>query len=266
MRKGNSLMRLDFLPLIVVLAWTTPAAAQEECPNRYRESGERACHTSVLTLTRPAGALEVDGRQNGGVEVVGTDRRDIRLKARIEAHARTEDRAEAIAAAVRIHSEDGRVFATGPETGNREWWSVNFELEVPSRMDLTLQAHNGGLTVEGVTGTLRLTTRNGGIHLTSVNGDVVAETGNGGVNVRLDGDAWEGKGLDATTTNGGVEVVVPRDYSAHLVTGTTNGGIDIDFPITVQGRIGRRISADLGRGGATIRVMTTNGGVAVRRR
>lgn len=266
MRKGNSLMRLDLLPLIAALVWAAPMAAQEACQNRYRDSGERACRTSELTLTRPAGALEVDGRVNGGVEVVGTARRDIRVKARIEAHARTEDRAEAIAEAVRIHSEDGRVFATGPDTGNREWWSVSFELEVPARMDLNLLAHNGGLTVEGVTGTLRLTTRNGGIHLASVNGDVVAETGNGGVNVRLDGEAWEGKGLDVTTTNGGVEVVIPRDYSAHLVTGTTNGGIDIDFPVTMQGRIGRRISTDLGRGGATVRVMTTNGGVAIRRR
>jgi DUF4097 and DUF4098 domain-containing protein YvlB len=108
-------------------------------------------------------------------------------------------------------------------------------------------------------------TQNGGIHLDAVNGDVVAETMNGGLHVALDGDRWEGKGLDATTTNGGVRVSVPRDYSAHLETGTVNGGVDIDFPVTVQGRIGRRISTDLGRGGATIRVMTQNGGVVIKR-
>jgi len=94
---------------------------------------------------------------------------------------------------------------------------------------------------------------------------VVAETTNGGINVALEGDRWEGKGLDATTMNGGVHLTVPNSYSAHLETSTVNGGIEIDFPVTVQGRIGRRISADLGKGGPTVRVTTTNGGVTIRR-
>ena len=101
---------------------------------------------------------------------------------------------------------------------------------------------NGGLSVSDVTGVLRLETTNGGIHLEAVGGDVVAETTNGGMNVLLDGDRWEGKGLEAITTNGGVRVRVPEGYSARLETGTTNGGIDIDFPVVVQGRIGRRVT------------------------
>ena len=58
--------------------------------------------------------------------------------------------------------------------------------------------------------------------------------------------------------------VVDRSGNGH--TGTVNGGVDIDFPVTVQGKIGRRITTDLGRGGATIRLMTTNGGVDIRNR
>ncbi|HLB54036.1 MAG TPA: hypothetical protein VJK71_02925 [Gemmatimonadales bacterium] len=59
---------------------------------------------------------------------------------------------------------------------------------------------------------------------------------------------------------------MPSGYSAHLETGTRNGGLAIDSPVTIQGRIGKRITTDLGRGGATIRLMTTNGGVNIRRR
>ena len=40
-----------------------------------------------------------------------------------------------------------------------------------------------------------------------------------------------------------------------------NGGLNIDFPVTVHGRVDRQISADLGSGGAPIRVRTHNGGV-----
>jgi hypothetical protein len=38
----------------------------------------------------------------------------------------------------------------------------------------------------------------------------------------------------------------------------------IDFPITVQGLIGKRIQTRLGTGGPTVRVVTTNGGVRVK--
>ena len=75
-----------------------------------------------------------------------------------------------------------------------------------------------------------------------------------------------GAGLDAETKNGGVTLAVPSDYSARLETGTTNGGLDIDFPVTVQGRVTKRLSVTLGDGGPPIRAITTNGGVHIERR
>ena len=66
-------------------------------------------------------------------------------------------------------------------------------------------------------------------------GDVRAHAQNGGLNVRLTGTHWEGAGLDAETQNGGVRLVVPEGYSARLTTGTVNGGMRTDIPITVSG-------------------------------
>jgi DUF4097 and DUF4098 domain-containing protein YvlB len=83
--------------------------------------------------------------------------------------------------------------------------------------------------------------------------------------VTLAGTRWDGEGLDVETTNGGIDVTVPEGYSARFETGTVNGGIDIDFPVTVQGRVGRRMTTTLGDGGPTIRAVTTNGGVKIRR-
>ena len=258
----------------LLLLAATPALAQRrssseawsrDCDRRGDRDSERFCMTSESTMASPAGTLVVDGRRNGGISVFGSSRRDVLITARIQASARSEARAEEIARAIRIRTVDGRIFAEGPETGSREWWSVNFEVDVPARSDLDLRAANGGIEVVDVRGVLRLETTNGGIHLEGVGGDVVAETTNGGMDVRLVGERWEGKGLEAITSNGGVRVRIPDGYSAHLETGTVNGGIDIDFPVTVRGRIGRQVSTDLGQGGATIRVMTTNGGVVIRR-
>ena len=226
---------------------------------------ERVCNLTETTIATPGGTLFIDGRVNGGITIFGSNRRDILVRAKVSANARSRERAEALAGEVKIHTEGGRIYADGPDTRSREWWSVEFEVEVPSRVDLDLRANNGGIAVADVTGTLRMETMNGGIHLESVNGDVVAETTNGGLHVDLDGDGWVGKGLDAVTTNGGVHLQLSRGYSAHLETGTMNGGVDIDFPVRVQGKIGRRITTDLGKGGPTIRVITTNGGVNIRR-
>ena len=80
------------------------------------------------------------------------------------------------------------------------------------------------------------------------------------------GHVWEGSGMDMRTTNGGVALQIPEDYNAHLETGTVNGGMRLGFPVTVQGRIDRELSVDLGRGGQTVRAVTTNGGVRVEQR
>lgn len=83
--------------------------------------------------------------------------------------------------------------------------------------------------------------------------------------MELAGNAWEGEGLDVETRNGGVKLEIPENYSAELETGTVNGRIRVDFPVTAQGRIDQEIRAILGSGGAPVRVRTTNGGVKVTR-
>jgi hypothetical protein len=158
---------------------------------------------------------------------------------------------------------DGRLAATGPDTGRDEHWGVSWDIMVPEEMDLDIETMNGAIAVAGVSGRMDVRAVNGGVHLTEVGGDVSGRTTNGGVHVELDGRRWDGRGLDVETTNGGVTLSVPSDYSARLETGTVNGGIHIDFPVTVQGRVGRRLEATLGDGGPPVRVVTTNGGVRI---
>jgi len=94
-------------------------------------------------------------------------------------------------------------------------------------------------------------------------GEVHGRTTNGGLTVELAGDRWDGSGMDVTTTNGGVKLDVPSNYSAHFETATVNGGMKVDFPVTVQGRLTKEMSFDVGQGGQTIKVTTTNGGVKI---
>ena len=226
-------------------------------------------HCEVRDFNLPAGALNVDAGQNGGILVEGWDRNEVRVRAIVRGSARESDaRARELAGQVRVEAGSGRVYATGPERARRENWSVSYRINVPRKNDLDLNASNGGITITGVSGNLRFDTTNGGVKLTDVGGLVRGSTRNGGVNVQLSGNRWDGDGLDVETSNGGVTVSIPEGYNAEFETRTVNGGLRINFPITVQGELtGRRgITTTLGSGGPPVRVGTTNGGVTVNRR
>ena len=230
-------------------------------------NNRRARHCEVREASLAAGArLHVDSRPNGGIEVKGWDRGEARLSVRITALADTAEEARAIASQVRVVT-DGAIRATGPESrdGDRQWYA-SFRLDLPRDADFDLQADNGGLHLEGVNGHARLSTVNGGIHLDGVGGKVEGSTSNGGLHVNLSGSEWQGEGLDVRTTNGGVHLEIPEGYNARLETSTVNGGVHSDLPVSGgrgRHRSGGRIETDLGRGGATLRLTTTNGGLHV---
>lgn len=223
----------------------------------------RVCETRDLTVPA-SGRLSVDADVNGSIRVTGEDRRDVQVRAVVHAWAASEAEAERIASEVVVRS-DGGLRAEGPDQAGRAGWSVSYEVVAPREIDLTLKTHNGGIAVTDVRGDLALEALNGGISLDGVAGNVRGRTTNGGVTARLTGDRWDGAGLDLETTNGGVRLRVPEDYSARLETRTVNGGIDMDFPVTVRGRIGREIATTLGSGGPLVRAATTNGQVRVSR-
>jgi hypothetical protein len=225
-------------------------------------------HCEVRDSTLPAGPLNVDAGQNGGISVEGWDRNEIRVRAVVQGSARSEARAREIAGQVQVQAGGGRVYATGPDNDRREWWSVSYRINVPHKSDLDLRASNGGITIVAVTGNMRFDTTNGGVKLQDIGGRVNGETRNGGLDVRLNGSRWDGEGLDVETSNGGVTVAIPDGYNAEFETRTVNGGLRIDFPITVQGELTSRrgISTTLGSGGPLVRARTTNGGVKIIRR
>jgi DUF4097 and DUF4098 domain-containing protein YvlB len=233
---------------------------------RHWGDRDREQYCDVREQTIPARSqLRVDGRENGGIEVIGSDRSDILVISKIQAQASSESDAKDIANNIKIDVGD-EIRADGPTTRWRSSWSVSYEIHVPRKINLDLSATNGGISIENVDGRLEFETTNGGVSLAGVAGDVRGSTSNGGVDVELTGERWSGAGLDVSTTNGGVEVAIPSNYNARLETGTVNGGMDIGFPVTIQGRINRRLTTQLGSGGPLVRVTTTNGGVVLRRR
>jgi hypothetical protein len=268
-RSHSYLVALGLLALA-----STPALAQrgrfrdhdDDC-NRRQDRMETVCDERDFGW-RGGGPVSVDAGPNGGVTVVGWDRDSVDVMITVHARARTVEEARDLIAEVRVERSGGTLRATGPASRSRASWWVRYDLYVPRRTDLTLETINGPVSVEDVSGVMRLDTENGPITLANIGGDVRARLDNGPLTVTLEGTEWSGEGLDASTTNGPVTLRVPEGYNAQLETGTVNGPMSLGFPITVQGRFGaghQRIQTTLGRGGRPIRVVTTNGPAIIAR-
>jgi DUF4097 and DUF4098 domain-containing protein YvlB len=214
----------------------------------------------------PSGApIAIDGRQNGGVSVKGWDQNQVLVRARVRTGAPTEAEAEALAKQISIETSGAKIHASGPDSRRDYNWEVSYEVFVPRRADLSVETTNGGIAIAEVNGRIDFTALNGGVVLKRVGGAVHGSTTNGGLVIELGGDRWDGDSLDVSTTNGGIVMSVPENYSAQLQTGTVNGSVSVDFPVTIQGRVTKQIALNLGSGGAMVKAMTTNGGVHLKR-
>jgi len=272
-----------FALMLAVFGCTVAVVAQDKSEKKLekKSDGSMQCrdsrdgdrlfsHCEIKEQTLPAsGAITVDGKQNGGISIKGWERGEILVRAKVESRAPTQAEADQLAQQVRIETAALNIHAEGTESRDDYQWYVSYEIFVPRRSNLSLTAHNGGISIADVSGKIDFRTTNGGVSLKRVGGAVTGNTTNGGVHVELAGASWEGEALNVTTTNGGVNIVLPANYSAHLETGTTNGNVSSDFqlnvPLTERGRLPKDISVDLGSGGPTIRAMTTNGGVRLGR-
>jgi DUF4097 and DUF4098 domain-containing protein YvlB len=268
-------LRFALLSFVMVGFTTGIVATQKKSESamqcrEYRENDRLSSHCEINEQTLPAGgAITVDGKTNGGISVKGWERNEILVRSKIETRAPTQAEADQLAQQVRIDTAALNIRAEGPAPREDYQWYVSYEIFVPRKSDLSLQAHNGGISITDVNGRIDFKTTNGGVNLVRVGGHVSGNTTNGGVNVVLSGARWDGEELNVKTTNGGVNLLMPDNYSAHLETGTVNGNVSFSFPVNVflteRGRMPKDVSVDLGAGGPTVRAMTTNGGVRVGR-
>lgn len=247
---------------------TSPAMT---CDQRHQGDRDYPRICDIKEMRIPATQrLEIDPGANGGITVRGWNRNEVWVRARIDAYAKAgEAQARDLASQVRIETSGGRIAAAGNKRDQDAWWSVSLEIFAPHRIDVDAKTNNGGVTLQDLEGRLTFATSNGGVNLARLAGDVKGRTSNGGVNVDLMGERWQGAGLDVTTTNGGVTLLMPANYSADFQAGTQNGSFTSDFGTTERGtgwRARKQLEQILGNGGPPVRVKTTNGGVRLKKK
>ncbi len=256
---------------IVLFAIALPLCAQNPEPtlscndNNHSDNKYRECQMKESTIAA-SGRVSIDSGTNGGVQVKGWSKSEVLVRTRVETWAPTESDAKGMQGQVNIQTAGGQIRASAPDFGRDRGYSVSFEVFVPQRTDVSAKAHNGGISIQDVRGRIDFDTTNGGVKLARLGGAVKGKTVNGGVNIELTGSSWDGEELDVATTNGGVSLNAPANYSARLETSTVNGGFRSELDGTVRGNVGgKNMSMTLGSGGPLIKVTTVNGGIHIKK-
>ena len=156
------------------------------------------------------------------------------------------------------------------DSGNwSSWWhgnraKINFDAQVPRGVRLDAKTTNGRVHCLNLDSVVQAATTNGDVEV-STSEWASARTTNGGVRVSMGNAKWSGE-LELKTTNGSVDVTLPASAEFQVHAATTNGGIQTDFPITVQGRFGpKSLSGTVGAGGRELNVATTNGAIELKK-
>ncbi len=253
-----------------------------------RATGCAAVHVTIdgrsavkeeVTLSVPGGTpLHLHAPGSGGIRVQGSDGRDFEITA-CKA-ARTAD----ALAAISVSASGGKVSASGadddamvfffvraPRGSTLDLAAVNGPMSLHEVVgNVTLSVANGPLTLRGVAGTVHASAQNGPVSIRDSAGDVKVEVVNGPLTARLSGSGWEGKGLDASTVNGPLTVLVAEGYGSSV---RVSGSPHVPFRCRAAACRDARRSWDdeaedrfveLGSGDPVVRLSTVNGPVAVK--
>ncbi len=239
------------------------------------------------TRSLPNQPLTITGEHNGGIQVTTWDHPEFSLKLCKQAAADSESEARTILRETKIAVGGSTVSISAPESDEHHSLGTLLMVKAPRNATLNLSVHNGGVSLNGFTGTAEAHARNGGISFKKSNGKLTAEAQNGGVsitdcggeitaNVQNGGlsislpEHWEGKGLEANTRNGGLVVAVPRNFGGGLeIVGSEHTPIVCKDSICDQAERtwdnGHRMLR-LGGANPQIHASTVNGGIVVKER
>ncbi len=148
------------------------------------------------------------------------------------------------------------------QTGGRNY-VVNYRVEVPADIEVTVVNINGNIDITSVGPDLAIANINGNITLEEIVGDVTAGLVNGNITAEVTLPA--AGTIDMATVNGNVTLEVPESTSAAFLATLTNGTISLsglDFQETESSAT--LLRGTIGGGDGDITLATVNGNIQVR--
>lgn len=267
-----------------VIAALAAVALVGSCVYTYRlvvEDPTRTWDAAKLT------ALEAV-TTNGSIELEADFGASVRLDVTRVCYGRTRADAENYIDRIEVTDtiDSGRlkVEADMPASGGRNY-GASFDGLVPADLDLDLHTSNGRVEVEDLKAEVRVRTSNGAVVLNDTEGRADLRTSNGAITLRthhgpvqvgnsngaVSADIAElstGEDVQLKTSNGNIELRLPKEVSARFDATTSNGNVTVSGFSKVQYNINEPThkKGTLGSGASEIELKTSNGNIGIRAR
>jgi hypothetical protein len=140
--------------------------------------------------------------------------------------------------------------------------SVEYTLVVPRRARLDeIKLVNGSLDIQDVAGQVRASCVNGRLQARNLGGRTDLDTVNGELDASM---SRLPSSLELSAVNGTLRLTLPSDAKAELEANTVSGGISNDFGLPVSRQfVGHSLRAELGGGGAHVKLSNVNGRIEI---
>ncbi|MGI9591490.1 MAG: DUF4097 family beta strand repeat-containing protein [Myxococcota bacterium] len=262
---------------------------------------EKAEGEETLSFKSPQGGVLRIHNSNGSTRIVAEDRDDIEVVAQKTGRAESPEAASDLLSEIRVvaHESPERLDLEieVPRRWNRRG-SANLSIKLPRAMEVWVAAVNGRVDVVGVHGAVHARSTNGSAKICNVIGDVEVGTTNAKVccsgtcgslsasssNGKIEIEGHQGS-VDATTSNGLIRARLEGLSEPGVTLATSNGRILLELPETVNADVdlrvdngvirndrslcassresGGRVLGRLGKGGALIKLRTSNGSINI---
>lgn len=166
-------------------------------------------------------------------------------------------------------------------------WSnhrVDIIVQMPREGHVNLRTGDGKIDIAGLKGEMDLHSGDGSENLESVDGKLHASTGDGHItahgrfdelelktgdghlDVRADGGSSLAAGWRLETGDGNVSLQVPGGLAADVDLHTSDGHIDLDMPVTTEGKVRQNeVRGKLNGGGSLLTIRTGDGSIHLRK-
>jgi DUF4097 and DUF4098 domain-containing protein YvlB len=239
---------------------------------------------------------------NGRTRIVGEDRDDISVLMDKRARAESDDAAQHLVGDIQLVAREANGLLQLEIQTPRKWnrhGNAHLLVRVPRDVGVVVSANNGKVCIEGLRSDVSARSSNGSVRVADVVGDIEITTSNAKVcchstcgsltarssNGKIELDEHRGS-IDASTSNGLIRASLDEIGSGGVILTTSNGRIVLDLPDEVDAEIDLRVDngliraireletrdgedkgrlrGRLGRGGAPIKLRTSNGTISLR--
>lgn len=263
--------KLVFIILCLSIAASTWAQTTGEIPIPLSDPSKRATLKAHVN--------------KGSITIKGTGRKDILVKYSAAEGKKKEGETKDGLKRISSGTIDLEVSENSNSVKvNSDSWNtkIDLEIEVPSGIDLKLEAYNGGdIIVSNIEGELEIENYNGEITATDISGTVIASTYNGDIVIKY-AKLTPNTPLSYSTYNGDIDLTFPADMKATLKMRTQQGDILTDFDVnlikggpvkkqesksgTYKVVVDEWVRGDVNGGGAEITMKNYNGDLKIRKK